>query len=58
MGKEYMENTKKSIEASKKKDKKPAKPSMGSEPAKKVKPYNPYGEKATATPTNMAPGKP
>ena len=43
MGKEYMENTKKSIEASKKKDKKP---------------YNPYGENATATPENMAPGKP
>ena len=58
MGKEYMENTKKSIKASKVKDSKPAKPSMGSEPAKKVKPYNPYGEKATATPTNMAPGKP
>ena len=58
MGKEYMENTKKSIKASKVKDSKPAKPSMGSEPAKKVKPYNPYGEKPTATPTNMAPGKP
>ena len=64
MGKEYMENTKKSIKASKVKDSKPAKPSMGSEPtkpskpAKKVKPYNPYGEKATATPSNMAPGKP
>ena len=43
MGKEYMEKAKKGIEASKKKDKKP---------------YNPYGENATATPTNMAPGKP
>ena len=61
MGKEYMENVKKGIEASKKKESEPAKPSMGSEPAKpakKVKPYNPYGEKATATPENMAPGKP
>ena len=28
-------------------------------PDKKVKPkYNPYGKKATATPTNMVPGKP
>ena len=43
MGKEYMEKAKKGIEASKKKDKKP---------------YNPYGENATATPENMAPGKP
>ena len=43
MGKEYMEKAKKGIKASKKKDKKP---------------YNPYGENATATPTNMAPGKP
>jgi hypothetical protein len=43
MGKEYMENAKKGIEASKKKNKKP---------------YNPYGENATATPENMAPGKP
>ena len=40
---EYKDNAKKGIEASKKKDKKP---------------YNPYGENATATPENMAPGKP
>ena len=44
--------------------KKGSEPAMGSEPtkpskpAKKVKPYNPYGENATATPENMAPGKP
>ena len=52
MGKEYMEKVKKGIEASKKKGSKP------DTPAKKVKPYNPYGENATATPENMAPGKP
>jgi hypothetical protein len=40
---EYKDNAKKGIEASKKKDKKP---------------YNPYGKDATATPENMAPGKP
>jgi len=33
-------------------------PKAGSRPEKKVKPYNPYGENATATPENMAPGKP
>jgi len=40
---EYKDNAKKGIEASKKKEKKP---------------YNPYGKGATATPENMAPGKP
>ena len=39
---EYKDNAKKAIKASK----------------KKKKPYNPYGENATATPENMAPGKP
>ena len=37
------------------------KPDMGSKPTppKTRKPkYNPYGENATATPENMAPGKP
>ena len=57
MGKEYMENTKKSIKASKKKGTE-VKNSEPDKPLKKVKPYNPYGEKATATPENMAPGKP
>ena len=47
MGKEYMENTKKSIKASKKKDKKPHNPY----------PDAPKGSKQ-ATPENMAPGKP
>ena len=61
MGAEYMEKVKKGIEASKKKGSKPAtgsKPDTPAKPAKKVKPYNPYGENATATPENMAPGKP
>ena len=61
MGAEYMEKVKKGIEASKKKGSKPAtgsKPAKPAKPAKKVKPYNPYGENATATPENMAPGKP
>ena len=40
---EYKDDAKKAIKASKEKNKKP---------------YNPYGENATATPTNMAPGKP
>jgi len=40
---EYKDDAKKAIEASKEKNKKP---------------YNPYGKDATATPTNMAPGKP
>ena len=41
------------------------KPDMGSKPQKPPKkpnkpkqPYNPYGKGASATPTNMAPGKP
>ena len=61
MGQEYMEKVKKGIEACKKKRSEPAmgsEPTKPTKPAKKVKPYNPYGEKATATPTNMAPGKP
>jgi len=64
MGQEYMEKVKKGIEASKKKRSEPAmgseptKSSKPSKPVKKVKPYNPYGENATATPENMAPGKP
>ena len=35
-------------------------PSVLNPPKKKKekKPYNPYGENATATPENMAPGKP
>ena len=44
MGKEYMENTKKSIEASKNKNKN----------KNEVKPYNPYGKDATANPSNMS----
>ena len=62
MGKEYMENTKKSIEASKKKDKKPVVTGGGPGPTptdkQPKKKYNPYGKGATATPENMAPGKP
>ena len=59
MGPEYMENTKKSIKASKKKGPdgrgieytKPA----GTPPTKKEeKPYNPYGKDATANPSNMS----
>ena len=44
MGKEYMDNTKKSIEASKNKNKN----------KNEVKPYNPYGKDATANPSNMS----